>query len=313
MDVKVIDQIITDDYALYHGDSTHVLRGIPDGKIGYMIFSPPFADLYTYSNNEEDLGNSRNYDEFFEHFSYQIKEYFRVMMPGRCISVHCMDLPTHIGREGFIGLRDFPGDIIRAFENHGFIYHSRVCIWKNPLIAATRTKALGLMHKQLCKDSAICRQGIADTLITMRKPGENHEPISHGTGYKEFIGEDEPTEAGIKYSHEVWRRYASPVWMDINPSDTLSFRLARDDKDEKHICPLQLQVIERGVELWSNPGDVCMSPFGGIGSEPYIFIKKNRKAVAVELKKSYYDQMVKNAAAAIRERNEQTLFDAVES
>lgn len=309
--MKVIDQVIKENYALYCGDSIKVIKGIPDESVGYSIFSPPFAELYTYSDSEEDLGNSKNYNEFFIHFDFLIKELYRVIQSGRNISIHCMDIPTHLTKEGYIGIRDFPGDLLRAFEKYGFIYHSRTCIWKNPLLAAVRTKALGLMHKQLCKDSAISRQGLPDYVITMRKPGENKNPIGHGDGFDEFIGEDEPTEIGVKYAHEVWRRYASPVWMDINQSNTLNYRLARDEKDEKHICPLQLDVIERCVELWSKKGDICFSPFGGIGSEPYIFIKKNRKAIAIELKKSYFDQMVKNVAEAERLRNEKYLFTEV--
>lgn len=307
--MKVYDQVITNDYALYHGDAIEVVQGIPTESIGFSMFSPPFAELYTYSDSEQDLGNAKNYDEFFQHFDFLISELFRVMMTGRSISIHCMDIPTHLGKEGYIGLHDFRGDIIRAFQKHGFIYHSCVTIWKNPLLAAVRTKALGLMHKQLCKDSAISRQGLPDYVVTMRKPGENKQPISHGEGFTDFIGEDEPTERGVKYNHEVWRRYASPVWMDINQSDTLNYREARDEKDEKHICPLQLDVIERCMVLWSNPGDTFLTPFGGIGSEAYIAIKTGRKPVAIELKKSYYDQMIKNVELAMHNKNEIGLFD----
>lgn len=309
---KVYDQVVNEHYALYHGDCIDVIRGVPSESIGFSMFSPPFAELYTYSDSEQDLGNSKDYDQFFTHFDFLIKELYRVMMSGRSISIHCMDIPTHLGKEGYIGLHDFPGDLIRAFEKHGFIYHSKVCIWKNPLIAAVRTKALGLMHKQLCKDSAISRQGLPDYVVTMRKPGENKQPIKHGEGFQDFIGENEPTERGIKYQHEVWRRYASPVWMDINQSDTLNFREARDEKDEKHICPLQLDVIERCMVLWSNPSDTFLTPFGGIGSEAYIAIKTGRKPVAIELKKSYYDQMKKNAELAMHKRSEIGLFsDAI--
>lgn len=308
---KVYDQVVTDNYALYHGDCIEVVSGLPDNSIGYSCWSPPFAELYTYSDSEQDLGNSKDYDQFFIHFDFLIKELYRVMMPGRSISIHCIDIPMMKERNGYIGLRDFQGDIIRAFQKQNFIFHSRTVIWKNPLIEATRTKALGLMHKQLCKDSAICRQGLPDYVVTMRKPGENPHPISHGAGFQEFIGEDEPVERGIKYSHEVWRRYASPVWMDINQSDTLNFREARDEKDEKHICPLQLQVIERCMTLWSNEGDTFLTPFGGIGSEAYIAIKMGRKPVSIELKKSYYDQMVKNVNLAIENISHKSLFSEV--
>jgi DNA modification methylase len=300
--MPVIDQIITPDYALYYGDCIQVIKDLPNNSIGYSIFSPPFSDLFCYSNNEEDMGNSKNYDEFFIHFAFLIKELFRTIQHGRLVSIHCIDIPAMKERDGYIGLKDFPGDIIRAFQEVGFIYHARATIWKNPLIEATRTKALGLMHKQLCKDSSKCRQGLPDYVITMRKPGENQNPISHGEGFTQFIGEDEPKETGVKFSHEIWRRYASPVWMDINQSNVLGYREARDPEDEKHLCPLQLDTIERCCELWSKEGDICFTPFGGIGSEPYTFIKMNRKAVACELKRSYYDQMVKNCAKITQDK-----------
>ena len=309
--MKVFDQEITNNYALYHGDSIEVIKGIPDNSIGFSMFSPPFAELYTYSDSEKDMGNSSNYDEFFIHFDYLIKELYRVMMSGRSISIHCIDIPAMKERDGYIGLKDFPGDIIRSFQKHGFIYHSRVVIWKNPLVEATRTKSLGLMHKQLCKDSHICRQGLPDYVITLRKPGENKEPINQGNGFQYFIGENEPREKGLKYSHEVWRRYASPIWMDINQSNTLNFRIAREEKDEKHICPLQLDVIERCMALWSNENDTFLSPFGGVGSEPHIALKMNRKPIAIELKQSYYKQMVNNCNLALELKNEKSLFEVV--
>lgn len=312
--MNVMDQKITDRYALYNGDSCEVLKGIPDNSIHFEIYSPPFASLYTYSNSERDLGNCRTQTEFFEQFKFIVEELYRVLMPGRLMSVHCMDIPLMKERDGVIGLFDFPGELIRLFEGAGFIYHSRVAIWKDPLIEATRTKALGLMHKQLEKDSAMCRMGLPDYLITMRKPGENKEPIPHKGGLDYFIGEDEPSapkkEPTLKdskkhrnismakndptYSHHVWRRYASPVWMDINQSRTLSKEGAREEKDERHICPLQLDVIERALCLYTNPEDLVLSPFGGIGSEPVTALEMGRRAVAVELKESYYRQMVRN-------------------
>jgi DNA modification methylase len=314
--MNVKDQCITEKFALYHGDSCEVLGDIPDNSVGFVIYSPPFASLYTYSNSERDLGNCRNDDEFYEQFRFIVRELYRVLMPGRLMSVHCMDIPAMKERDGYIGLKDFPGDLIRLFQSESFIYHSRVCIWKDPLIEATRTKALGLMHKQLCKDSAMCRNGLPDYLVTMRKPGNNDEPISHRDGITEFIGEGEPNapkksasltstdaknnhnsslqESDPVYSHQVWRKYASPVWMDINQSNTLNKNGARDEKDERHICPLQLDVISRAIELWSNPGDIVLSPFGGIGSEPVTALKMGRRAIAVELKDSYYEQMKKN-------------------
>ena len=303
--MKVIDQDITEKYAIYHGDSCEVLQGIPENTIHFEIYSPPFSSLYTYSNSERDLGNCSNNDEFFEQFKFISKELYRVLMPGRLMSVHCMDIPLMKERDGYIGLSDFPGDLIRLFQEMGFIYHSRVVIWKDPLIEATRTKAIGLMHKQIVKDSAMCRNGLPDYLITFRKPGNNLEPIAHPEGFTEFYGQgnihgkkDDPV-----YSHHVWRRYASPVWMDIKQTDTLQYRSARDEKDERHICPLQLGVIRRAIELWTNENDVVLSPFGGIGSEPVVALEMNRRAIAVELKESYYKQMKANCAEAVKIKN----------
>jgi len=279
-----------DGFTLYHGDCVEEMKNIKDNSIHYSIFSPPFADLYTYSNSERDMGNSRNENEFFEHFRFLIKELYRVIIPGRLVSFHCMDLPTSKYKDGFIGIKDFSGDLIRAFQKEGFIYHSKVVIWKDPLIAAVRTKAIGLMHKQLCKDSALSRQGLPDYLITMRKPGENPEPINNGDGFTEYHGEKEIAGVGVKFSHNIWRSYASPVWMDINASDTLQKESAREDKDEKHICPLQLDVIKRGLQLWSSKGDIILSPFAGIGSEGVISLQEDRKFIGIELKESYFKQ-----------------------
>ena len=236
--MNVLNQEISEKYAMYHGDCCEVVKGIPDNSVGYIIFSPPFSSLYTYSNYNEDMGNSGNDDEFYQHFKFLIPELYRVLKAGRSLSFHCMDLPTSKERDGFIGLRDFPGELLRLFEDAGFIFHSRVTIWKDPLIAATRTKALGLLHKQIVKDSYICRQGIADYLITVRKRGENQEPIAHPHGLTEYYGENEPQipKSNIKYSHMVWRQYASPVWDDIRQTYTLNTQGAKDQNDEKHIC-----------------------------------------------------------------------------
>jgi DNA modification methylase len=277
--MNVKNQYVDDRMALYHGDSCEVLTGIPDNSVHFEIYSPPFASLYTYSNSERDLGNCKNHSEFFEQFQFIVKELYRVLMPGRLMSVHCMNLPTSKERDGFIGIDDFRGDLIRLFQENGFIYHSEVCIWKDPVTAMQRTKALGLLHKQIKKDSSMSRQGIPDYLVTMRKPGANPEPITH---------------TNESFPVDVWQRYASPVWMDINPSDTLQRESAREEKDEKHIAPLQLSVIRRAVNLWTNPGDIVLSPFGGIGSEPYVALESGRRAVAIELKDSYYNQMVRN-------------------
>lgn len=281
--MNVKDQYIDERMALYHGDSCEVLREIPDNSVHFEIYSPPFASLYTYSNSERDLGNCRTQGEFFEQFAYIVEQLYRVLLPGRLMSVHCMNLPTSKERDGFIGISDFRGDLIRLFQDAGFIYHSEVCIWKDPVIAMQRTKALGLLHKQIRKDSAMCRQGIPDYLVTMRKPGMNPEPVAH---------------THESFPVAVWQRYASPVWDDINPSDTLQRTSAREERDEKHICPLQLTVIRRAVQLWTNPDDIVLSPFGGLGSEPYVALENGRRAVACELKESYYKQMVLNCQSA---------------
>lgn len=279
--MNCIDQIVTERYAAYHGDCVEVLKGLPDHSIGYSIFSPPFASLYTYSNSPRDMGNVRNDDEFFAHFDYLIAELLRVLKPGRDVSFHCMDMPTSKERDGYIGLKDFPGELIRAFQKHGFIFHAKVTIWKDPVTAMQRTKALGLLHKSIRENSAMCRQGIPDYLITMRTPGES-ERIKHGA----------------EFPVDLWQKVASPVWMDINPSDTLQYMSAREHDDERHICPLQLDVIRRVVLLWTNPDDIVLSPFMGIGSEGYVAIEMGRRFVGVELKASYFKQACANLAGA---------------
>lgn len=306
--MAVTDQVITDKYAIYNGDSCEVLGTFRGDSIDFSIFSPPFADLYCYSDDPADLGNCRTYEEFFAHFSFIIGELFRVIKPGRLCAVHCIDIPAMKERDGYIGLKDFPGDIIRAFTAAGWIYHSRHVIWKDPLIEATRTKALGLMHKQLCKDSAMCRAGLPDYLLAFRKPGENANPITHGEGLARYCGRSDPGESGIKRSHNIWRAYASPVWMDIRQTNTLDARVARDPEDEKHLCPLQLDVIERACLLWSNHGDVVLTPFLGIGSEAYGALVNGRRAVGIELKPTYFRQAVKNAAEAVSKCESLDLF-----
>ena len=275
------------------GDCVETLKKIEDNSIHYSVFSPPFASLYTYSNSERDMGNSKNTDEFFEHFQFMISELYRVIMPGRLVSFHCMNLPTSKTNHGHIGIRDFRGDLIRSFEKEGFYYHSEVCVWKDPVTAMQRTKALGLLHKQIKKDACMSRQGIPDYLVTMRKPGENPQRV---------------TNTNQTFPVQVWQQYASPIWMDINPSDTLQFRAARENNDERHICPLQLEVIKRAVRLWTNEGDTVLSPFAGIGSEGYVAVKMERKFIGIELKKSYFDVAVKNLKAAERESKEQYLI-----
>lgn len=282
--MNVLNQEVNEKFSLYNGDSVEVLKGIPDNSIHYSIFSPPFASLYTYSNSDRDMGNSKTDDEFYEHFTFLVKELYRVTMPGRLLSFHCMNLPTSKVRDGVIGIKDFRGLLIRIFTDAGWIYHSEVCIWKNPVTAMQRTKALGLLWKQLKKDSAMSRQGIPDFIVTMRKPGDNPERVTH-------TDESFPCNA--------WQKYASPVWMDINQSDTLQRKSAREDKDEKHICPLQLEVIKRCIELWSNPNDIVLDPFAGIGSTPYVALRMGRRGLGVELKESYYEQAVKNCNEAL--------------
>jgi DNA modification methylase len=281
--MNVIDQVIQNNFAAYHSDCVDVLRGMPDNSVHYSIFSPPFASLYTYSASPRDMGNCANHEEFFGQFRYLVPELYRVMKPGRLLSFHCMLLPTSKARDGVIGLTDFRGQLIRAFQEVGWVFHSEVVIWKDPVTAMQRTKALGLLHKQIKKDSAMSRQGIPDYLVTMRKPGDNPEPVTH-------TGKDDDMPV------QMWQQYASPVWMDIDQSDTLQHRSAREDDDEKHICPLQLGVIRRGIKLWSNPGDIVLSPFMGIGSEGYVALEMGRKFVGAELKRSYFDQAVKNLA-----------------
>lgn len=283
--MKVLDQVTKNKYAVYNGDSCEVVKAIPDNSIHYTIFSPPFASLYTYSNSDRDMGNSKGDDEFYNHFIYLAKELYRITMPGRLLSFHCMDLPLMKERDGVIGLKDFPSIIRQIFEDCGFIYHSKVTVWKNPVTEMQRTKALGLLHKQIRKDSAMNRQGIPDYIVTMRKPGENPERISH---------------THETFPVDVWQNYASPVWMDIRQSDTLQKKSAREDKDERHICPLQLEVIQRCIELWTNPGDIVLDPFAGIGSVPYVAVTMGRRGIGVELKESYYKQARNNLEIAAK-------------
>ena len=272
-------------WTLHLGDCVDVVAENPDESIGYSIYSPPFASLYTYSASERDMGNCAGVAQFADHYRYLVNDIFRVTMPGRLTSFHCMNLPTSKTHHGHIGIRDFRGELIRIHEAAGWIFHSEVVIWKDPVTAMQRTKALGLLHKQLKKDSCMSRQGIPDYLVTMRKPGENESRVGH---------------TDQTFPVQEWQRYASPVWGDINPSDTLQFRSAREHNDERHICPLQLEVIRRGVRLWSNPGDTILSPFAGIGSEGFVAVEADRRFIGAELKRSYFDQAVRNLSAANR-------------
>lgn len=323
---NVINQDFGESWSMYNGDCVETLGFIPSDSIHYSIFSPPFASLYTYSASERDMGNCKSVDQFFEHFKFLCVELNRVMMPGRLISFHCMNLPLSKERDGVIGIRDFRGALIKQFQDAGFILHSEVCIWKDPVTAMQRTKALGLLHKTIRKDSAMSRQGIPDYLVTMRKPGVNVQPITHTLE---------------SFPIAMWQRYASPVWVttepldimdnrsffnapkemewakketkefldckpDIDPGDTL--QSIAEDKDERHICPLQLPVIERGIKLWSNEGDTILSPFGGIGSEGVGALRLNRKYLGIELKEAYYNQAVKNLKRAQTEVKAGDLF-----
>ena len=304
MDLKSVNQIVNDKYAIYEGDSCELMQGIPDHTMGFSIHSPPFEGLYRFSNSDRDISNSSG-ENFWKHYSFIIDQLLRITKPGRLASVHCMQLPTSKTRNGFIGMRDFRGEIIRAFEASGWYFHSEVCIWKDPVVAQQRTKSIRLLHKQMEKDSTISGQGLADYIVTFRKPGENEERVSGKLEY--YVGEGnapEPIENKLKrqskeeaekwYSIEVWQRYASPVWTDINQTRTLQYRNARDEKDEVHISPLQLDVIERCIHLWSNPNDIVFTPFMGIGSEVYGAVELGRRGMGIELKSSYFSQAVKN-------------------
>jgi DNA modification methylase len=280
-----------DGFTVHMGDCVKWTRRMEDNSIDYSVFSPPFADLFVYSNSDHDMGNCKNDAEFVAQLRYLISELFRVIKPGRNVSFHCMNLPTTKMRQGFIGLRDFRGDLIRAFQDVGFIYHSEVCIWKDPVVAMQRTKALGLLHKTIRENSTMSRMGLPDYVVTMRKPGDCEDRVKHG--------DDLPVM--------MWQKYASPIWDDINQSRTLNKLPARNENDEKHMCPLQLDVIERCIHLWTNPGDVVFSPFTGIGSEGYCAVKMNRKFIGTELKPQYFELAVQNINDACN-NNQQGLF-----
>lgn len=313
--LKVLDQQQGNGYVLINGDSCEAIKGIPDNSIDLTVSSPPFENLYTYSPSPRDMGNNPDSLKFFEHFDFLIQELYRVTTPGRLAVMHCKDLPLYKGRDGAAGLRDFPGDIIRAFEKHGWVFHSRVTIWKDPVTEMQRTKNNGLLHKTLCRDTSQSRQGMADYLIVMRKWSgemeglmESTKPVTRGSElvrFSEYIGEEGPTrykpgpspyagewwsqeDCDRQFSIDVWQRYASPVWFDINQTNVLNSDLSREPGDERHICPLQLDLIARCVELWSNPGDVVFDPFNGVGSTGYESLKMGRNYIGIELKPSYF-------------------------
>jgi DNA modification methylase len=318
--MAVIDQASGANWHLWNGDCVAVARALPDASVGYTIYSPPFISLYTFSDDPRDMSNCRSDDQFWTHYKFLIAECYRITKPGRLVSIHCMNLPTSKLRDGFIGLRDFRGDIIKAHQEAGFYYHSEVVIRKDPVSAMQRTKAIGLLHKQICKDSCLSRMAVPDYIITMRKPGENAMVDRVDGQFDAYYGsEASPTDTlpsrewnedaqkmvpsistpGTRgYSIAVWQRYAEPVWMDIAQSDVLSRKEAREEADEAHIAPLQLTPIRRCVDLWSNPGDTVFSPFAGIGSELYVSLQMGRRAIGAELKPSYWRQGVQNCERA---------------
>ena len=344
LDIKCIDQKVTDEYAIYNADSCEVIRSIPGDSMDMSIHSPPFIGLYKFSNSDRDISNNEGGD-FWTHYTFLISEMLRITKPGRIAAVHCMQLPTSKTRDGFIGMRDFRGEVIRAWQDAGWIFHSEVCIWKDPVVAQQRTKSLRLLHKQITKDSSMSGQGLADYMVMFRKPGENEAAIAGM--FEEYIGaepdpsvdragwSDARSAFGIDVSREayekhaaetvadgrkpwsfeqwrsvlIWQRYASPVWMDINQTRTLQYRNAREEQDEAHISPLQLDVIERCIDLWSLPGEKVFTPFLGIGSEVWGAVSRGRKGIGIELKPSYYQQAVKNLADAKHANRDDGLFN----
>lgn len=325
--IKAVEQVVTDLYAIYQGDACELIRAIPGDSIHFGVHSPPFEGLYRFSAYDRDISNNGDAASFFEHYAFLIQELLRVTKPGRLHSVHCMQLPRNKGRNGFVGMRDFRGEIVRAYEDAGWYFHSEVCIWKDPVVAQQRTKSLRLLHKQVVKDSAMSGQGLADYVITFRKPGDNDTALSGG--FTRWVGDDSLDISRDAYERQlragrasgrapwtyeqwvsilVWQRYASPVWSDINQTRTLQYRGGRDEKDEVHISPLQLDVIERCIDLWSAPGETVLTPFLGIGSEVYSAVEMGRKGVGFELKPSYFAQAVRNISA-LSAPKEAGLFD----
>lgn len=322
----VLEQTITDRYALYLGDAMEVMPAYPDESMHLSIYSPPFAGLYTYSSSERDLSNCLNYDEFLEQYGYIVEEIARLTIPGRITAVHCMDVPKSNSGRGD-ALMDFPGDIIRLHERHGFSYAARYHVWKEPLTVRNRTLMKSLAHRTIVDDSSRCGVASADYLLIFRKQGDNPVPIAHPVGLTEYAGERqipadllryrgwEGKQTENRYSHWIWRQYASAFWDDVRLDRVLPFREARDQEDEKHVHPLQLDVIDRALTLWSNPGERVFTPFMGVGSEVYAAVRADRYGIGAELKPSYYRQAVKNLASAdadaLREAPP-TLFDADE-
>lgn len=292
----IINQESGKTWTAIHGDTGHAITDIPSESVGFSVYSPPFVDLFVYSTSAADLGNCANDAQFYEQYRHIIREIYRVTKPGRISAVHCTDLPTRKFRDGFIGIKAFSDQIREAHEAEGWIFHCRITVWRDPVVEMQRTKALGLLYKQLCKDSCMSRVGLADYVMIFRKPGDNPEPV----------GKDRET-----FPVDTWQKWASPVWMDIQQTNVLNGKAARESDDERHVCPLQLDLIERAIRLWSNPGDVVLSPFMGIGSEGYVAMKTGRKFIGCELKESYWRQAVKNITEAEREASSGNLFDAM--
>lgn len=317
--MAVHDQCLTENYALYNGDCLEVMPTLPDGAIGFSIYSPPFGGLYNYSSSERDLSNCRDYNEFFEHYAFVVEEIRRLTMPGRLTAVHCMDVPS--GNSGLDYLMDFPGDIIRLHAKHGFRYVARYHVWKEPLAVRNRTMTKALAHKGIVDDSSRCTVASADYLLVFRRDGKNPEPIAHPNGLMEYAGEREiPRDLYVyrgwqgnqiqnRYSHWIWRQYASAFWDDIRINRVLPFKQARDEEDERHVHPLQLDVIDRALVLWSNPGDSVLTPFMGVGSEVYAAVRQGRRGIGVELKPSYYRQAVANCSEALSHVSSQESID----
>lgn len=307
--MAVIDQVITDKYAIYNGDCVEVASKLPSKSVGFSVYSPPFAGLYSYSSDERDMSNCRSYDEFFKNYDYIVDQIARITKPGRMTAVHCMDVPSgNTGRDHMI---DFPGDIIRQHERMGFKYVARYAIWKDPFTVYLRTLQKSLRHRTCVEDSSKCSVAAADYLLMFRRDGENKEPIAHPTGLLSYAGSRNPPadilkyrgwtgkQTENKYSQWVWRQYASAFWDDVRLDRVLPHREAKDPEDERHVHPLQLDVIERAITLWTNPGDTVFTPFMGVGSEAYQAVVMGRRAVGVELKPIYYRQAVINMAAAV--------------
>jgi hypothetical protein len=317
--MAVNDQVIADNYAIYNGDCIEVMASMPDAGVGLSIHSPPFGGLFCYSSSDRDLSNCVDYAGFFRHYEFVIKDLARVTMPGRMAAIHCMDVPS--GNSGTDYYLDFPGDIIRLCAKHGFAYVARYCVWKEPLAVRNRTMAKNLAHKTIVDDSSRCSVAAADYLLVFRRKGDNKIPIAHPVGLTEYAGSRLPPVDVLKYrgwtgnqienkfSHWIWRQYASAFWDDIRIDRVLPFRSARDENDEKHVHPLQLDVIDRALVLWSNPGEVVLTPFMGVGSEVWGAVANGRKGIGIELKPSYFEQARRNMAAVMAPKTTDDLFD----